>query len=610
VSQAIEPGLLHLIRHTPMRDVVRGRLSGRLDVERRIMSADLPEQARALVWRIVRRTKLWPLEKVEVADELLAHFADGLKSGATIEQLIQTFGDDERTVRLIRRAKKRNRPILWHILRAIGWAIIALVLIYLGMALFFFLGRPTVKVNYIDRLNAPLASIPQDQRAWPIYREAIIALEYRQPGKISDEQLRGLLSATPRSKDWQKLVEFLTSHADGVELIRQGAHLPTLGVVYGSGGSSDDPSVWPEATPQASGTFLFSVLLRHVSEMGLLTDVLAADAELARSRGDSDVLVRDLEALLGIVQQTNKEKFLSTANWSLRNRLVALKQISRTLSDAPQLLRDQDLQRLAHGLASVHSAAELIQMDHERMLFQDLVQRMYTDDGDGDGRLTPTGIKLLRDVTSSSPKSTLNVRGLDLLVGPANFVVCAGRRELTDEYTQLMDLAESNLRRPLREADWSEFDRRVLQMRTSGGHYRYLPLSIMMPSFQGLHTFAERFLGQRDGVLVAIALEVYKREHGEYPVSLDLLTPNLLATIPLDRITGMQVQYRLVDGTPVVYSFGMDRDDDGGRLPQDRGTPDRWRAAQWGKPTGRILDGDWVLYPEPMIDSSEIHFNE
>jgi hypothetical protein len=88
------------LRRALRRELLPGRLArtpaDRIGAARRIDGAPLPEPARDLVRRVVRRTKLWPRERAEVADELIAHFADGLADGATAENLITSFGDERR----------------------------------------------------------------------------------------------------------------------------------------------------------------------------------------------------------------------------------------------------------------------------------------------------------------------------------------------------------------------------------------------------------------------------------------------------------------------------------------------------------------------------------
>lgn len=69
-------------------------------------------------------------------------------------------------------------------------------------------------------------------------------------------------------------------------------------------------------------------------------------------------------------------------------------------------------------------------------------------------------------------------------------------------------------------------------------------------------------------LVTAIALERYHNKHGAYPVSLDLLAPEFLKTVPVDFMDGRPLRYRLTgDGHFVLYSVGLDCVDDGGKQP-------------------------------------------
>ncbi len=52
---------------TPMRDLVRGRITGRLDSKGVIGSCGLPDAASQCVRRVVKVTGLWRIEKFQVA---------------------------------------------------------------------------------------------------------------------------------------------------------------------------------------------------------------------------------------------------------------------------------------------------------------------------------------------------------------------------------------------------------------------------------------------------------------------------------------------------------------------------------------------------------------
>jgi hypothetical protein len=98
-------------------------------------------------------------------------------------------------------------------------------------------------------------------------------------------------------------------------------------------------------------------------------------------------------------------------------------------------------------------------------------------------------------------------------------------------------------------------------------------------------------------------LELYHREHGKWPESLGELSPKYLPTLPADPITGKPLHYNVVNDRPIVYSVGVDGDDDGGRLAKNKEGESRPEYAEpnhFGRDHVAVsaseTDGDWVLW--------------
>src|SRR5262249_20913889 len=127
--------------------------------------------------RVVNATRLWRLERVEVMQELIAHFTDGIASGISAEDLLERFGDETRTAALIRRAKRRNRPLTWHALRFAAWSMSSILVFYSSYAVYFLSGHPSPRVDYITNINKETGKTPVEDRAWPLYRRALIGLK-------------------------------------------------------------------------------------------------------------------------------------------------------------------------------------------------------------------------------------------------------------------------------------------------------------------------------------------------------------------------------------------------------------------------------------------------
>ncbi len=83
---------------------------------------------------------------------------------------------------------------------------------------------------------------------------------------------------------------------------------------------------------------------------------------------------------------------------------------------------------------------------------------------------------------------------------------------------------------------------------------------------------------------VACALERYHLAHGEYPETLNALTPQFIETLPHDVIGGQPLHYhRTDDGKFLLYSVGWNETDDNGK--------------DSGSDLGQILtQGDWVWH--------------
>lgn len=414
----------------------------RIKLRQRIDEAPLPEPAKELVHRVVRRTRLWKREKADVAEELIAHFTDGLAAGETGDALVEAFGDERRAAKLIRRAKRRNRPLAWHAMRGLRLMIGGLVVLYAGLAVYFHLGRPSPKVDYVAILNEPIGQIPEDQRAWPLYREALMGMSAR--GGDAPDAFQELAAARPGDERWPQTAEWLADHREPLELARRAAERPTLGFVIGPGGSAEDTALWPGQTANVSISgrtsndgLLIAVLLPHLLELRTVANALGADAAFARQAGDREQWARDVAAIRGIARQLTRDGFLVNQLVGLGVSILALEEIHQALSGAPQMFRDDDLRRLAHGLAGPDVAADLLDLRAERMIFRDLVQRAYTDDGDG--RLTPDGLRLLTDVTALPRLGDDFHDPVTLAGGPASLVLVAPRAELSRVYDRFMD---------------------------------------------------------------------------------------------------------------------------------------------------------------------------
>ncbi|MHC4710481.1 MAG: hypothetical protein ACYTA3_08670 [Planctomycetota bacterium] len=561
---------------------------GRRDARRLLGDSGLPDRLRIIVFDVVQRTRLWKSERADVTIELIGHFADGLSSGQGAEALEISFGSPPRAARLIRRAKRRQRPFVWKAwlrsLQVIGVLLAVIVAVYVAATVRLFVGRPNIAHDYLADLNAVAAAVAPTDRAWPLYRAAILELE--EPPATLDDDTR------PGHADWAEARAYLESQAEALEMLRNAASRPGLGFVAGYSIAEEDRVLWPEVEGEGLPASLASILLPYLAELRTAGRLLALDAHRAAEAGDGALATANVEAILGIARHTRETPILINDLVSLALVRMAVATLGDLLAQQPEALTDGQLLDLTHRLAAVQGGRLDVRLSGELLWFHDLMQRLYTDDGEGGGRLTARGFQSLGSITAGSPAHTGPL-------APALGLVVAGRREMTSEYMRWFAMAEAEFAKPLWRQDTGRLDRERQRVTSSRVYTaRYLPVALILPPLSRLGIEPELVTQERDAVCVAVGLELYRRRTGYWPASLESLVPDLLPMVPPDRFDGNPLRYRLVDGNPLVYSVGSDRNDDQGRAPRNkagRWDPERARLVSHGE--REPADGDWVLWP-------------
>ncbi len=621
--------LWHRLSCTRLGDLLHGRFDGSLDWRRPISDSGLPHELAAVVTDTVLATHLWRREKTDVARELVAHYQDGLAAGRTAEELVRSFGDPRQSARLIRRAKRRCRPLAWKVGRGAEIALVVLVVGYLLMGLRMLLDRPSISTDYLAILNQQAAAVPEAERAWPLYRDSLMTMgvKFSSAEDVPNPAV-AIGEAAPGDESLFESASFLQDHASSIETIRRAANRRRLGYVTSSTDyanmSSKDRQLYglpaeasrPElgTSPAGKYRYLVSSLFPCINTLQCSARILANDARHAVSEGDAERALADVFALFGISEHVQETPCLLGVLSADEIQSQAVRVIRDVLAHRPDLWTYDQLSELAHRAA----AAQIRWprgLQGERASFYDIVQRIFTDDGHGDGRLVlrvTEDANLFDFLISITPQSqgqisTLSDNRLAALVMPAANLVAASRRETTDLYDRLTDDVLSKLDTPLWEPINSpSTNEEILALENEPlGEFRYLLVRQLIDRYYDSWRYnVARSDGVRDGLFVGIALELYHREHGTWPNSLAELSPRWLPKVPVDRINGTPLGYRIVDDRPLVYSRGVDADDDLGRLPAAcEGDASTYRV---GEPRGIPAkttdfvrgwhDGDWVIW--------------
>ena len=613
-SMAVERPWWHRLWTTPLSDLLRGRMSCRLDVRAIVEASDLPEAVRGRILDTVKRTRLSRREKAGIAGELVAHFADGLEAGVPEGEMLSGFGDVRTAAKLMRRAKLRCRAWPRRAMRRTGQALAVLAVVYVVAAIYYAAGRPKVTVDYLARMNAAVQAVPEEDRAWPVYREALLGLD-----RAALRKLLKMEGIEPGGEAWDEAVRFVEDNEAALATARRAAAMGSLGVVLRTSIAAEDRALWPDEYAAQEGaepfggslgldspeTLLVAVRAPHLMELRNLHRLFAIDAARALEQGDGERVTADVEAMLGSARQVAAEQMLTGQLIARAAVMEASDSTAELLRSRPELLTDAGLRRLAHAFAAADVLSG-IRLAGERLWFEDLLQRIYTDDGRGDGHLVPGAIGLMQLTTDPGPGVPSDRPAAQLAMSPLVNAVVASRRDMKACYDRIMDRYEALFAKPYWEVRRSGLvGDEILSSMSFLQEVRYLMVATSAPALDRVYQRQEDAVARRDGLLVALALEAHRRRHRDWPGALEELVPDLLPEVPRDRFTGEPLRYRVDGGEVVVYSVGPDLDDDGGVLPAapaapdpDRSPAERFREInkRAGVSSDETPDGDWILW--------------
>jgi hypothetical protein len=604
-----------------------------------IARAGLPGPVAERIDAIVRRTRLWSDERVEVARELIAHAQDAQAAGRDGGDIAVTLGEPGKVGRLIRRAVKRKRGWVWksrvYTLRALAACLGVLLVGYGVLAVRFFTGSPQVKIDYIAQLNARDAAFGENERAWRVYEDFRVAwhgvqerlreasaipagglMEDGTPTKHRNSGIDSLPRVPADHPDAAMVREAVVAMRPEIDRLAEAARRPAIGFPYtnviGDGeaeGTTQRRAVPlpPNTSPGLEGAVI-GVLLPQLGTARSVARLLAADARYAAEDGDAALALDRATAIFALSRQLGREPFLIGRLVALAVHGLGLSVVDEILAGKPGLWDGAAIVALAHEVAASGRACNDLNMSAERMFFDDMLQRAFTDDGDGDGRLTPQGLAMLTqlmDDSWSAPTADTLPGAVNAAVGPVALVTTASRAEQRAVYDRIVSAAETVLREG--PASWPIIPQTERILGETAGRLptRLAFAEVLTPSVGRAVESVFQSRARTDATLAALAVASYRAREGRLPGSLADLTPRDLPTVTNDLMApGEALRYRVLsDGSFELYSRGADGDDDGGRAPAPSSPRDSTRdIARFSlrfdpEASAARPDGDWVLFP-------------
>jgi hypothetical protein len=543
----------------------------------------IPENAGNLIKSIIGEMRYRKEVQNDVMAELAAHFEDELRSCKTDEEkqqkaqrLIEDFGDAKLLGILLRRAKKRCRPLWRTVVARTFQTIGVLILCFILYCIYISLGKPTIAVNYVEeatRLNRPLAD--ESLNAAPIYQKAFDV--YNEPPLVKYEtgtEKKNLLDAI-KDKDWiteltkeelASLKQWLSNNTNTIELFKQ---------------ASEKPYCWWKM--QAKDNFMMAIPLPELANVRKIAKMTVWQAKLKVYNGHIEEACDDLLACYRAGKHFKGPRTL----------------IEQLVGTAIQAMAVQNMRTILHNqkvdsqlLKSFQARFEdLIDKDTyvmnykvEKFCILDFIQRCYTDNGRGSGHLIPGQLQKFMNV--------------DEVVGSAKFgageilaisVTSANRRKMSQEFEKIYSTAQEWATKTPWQLHKENVDFGMgFDKWSCLKKIRYSFVRLLTPVTARANEIAYRIKADTYATLTIIALFRYEQDKGSYPSALDdLLQTGYLKQLPMDPWSDKPLVYKTTADGFMLYSVGSDFKDDGGQVVRDAK----------GKIKPYADEGDWVFWP-------------
>jgi hypothetical protein len=540
---------------------------------------NIPASAAKFIKIVIKKMMYRRNVREDVQAELISHFEDELhdcksdqEKQRRAEQLICDFGDAKLLAVLMRRAKKRCRPV-WKKILVRSLHVFGVTFLYILICTSpMIIGRPTIKVNYIDWLNEFVqADRNESDNARPYYDKAanlyaempywMVSSYAEWPTDFNDTELKSL-------SNW------LESNKDAFEMLRTATERPYYWSRYQK--STEVESIKGRSTEGFVPDLMKSIIPDLMKSFAGYRPIALAMREQIRYEayiGNVDEALRDCVVLVKFGDHLRgrgllTEQLIGSAIEALGHGRIF--EVLEKVDVPPEALKNTQ-QELRNQF---RKEKQVIRLEAEKVFWYDQIQRSFTDDGQGSGRVLARGV----------PYATM-VDWKDSLWRFLTFSY-PSRREIVAQIERYFNKADELIRKTphslyisgVAPDNWSEvLHTNLAMLREQGLGYNIL------------WRLGWRLKTNRSALLTLLAIMRYQKEQRKYPASLDeLVEADYLDELPIDPFADKPLVYKKMKDNFILYSVGLNFTDDGGKVVRD----DKGRLIRmWSD------QGDWVFWP-------------
>jgi hypothetical protein len=534
----------------------------------------LPACACEFIKTVVRKMRYRKKVGEEVEAELAAHFEDELKECKAdtereqkAKQLVGGFGDVKLLAVLLRRAKKRCRP-LWRTAVARTFQTTGIIILcFILYVVWFLTGKPVITKDYIAEFNNLVRPVADESlNAAPLYNKAIEVFE-ELPDDVSEGLGKQYYEVTEEDK--QLIGKWLTDNDEVLELVIAGTQKPYYWQHY-------------------EGEEMLSVLLPHLSGFRKLAFSLRWRIQLRAEQGRYEDAFSDIKTCyrfgrhvkgtkLVLIEQLVGIAIEAIAVGNLRSILSEHQIDATTLeglqTDFEQMLAGEDFTMSFEG---------------EKMFIYDEIQRCFTQDRFGGGHLYLSRIGTIADVTDKTAEELI----VEVIFTPEGWARAIkvlffhpNKQQTREAADRFYAYCETFAQKTPAQIRTQGIDVHKETMKIVGDN---VLLSILTPALERAAEMGHRHRTNVEATITILALQRYKADKGSYPENLQqLISAGYLRQLPIDVFRDKPLVYRKTGDSFILYSVGKNFEDDGGKPGADRkGKPRLWDD-----------DGDSIFWP-------------
>jgi hypothetical protein len=485
-------------------------------------SENLPNSAVEYINLVIKNMRYRKIARNEVREELIDYFEMYLKDCATneekeqkVQQLISEFGDPKILAVLMRRAKKRCRP-LWRTVAARTFQALATMIILLILYIaWFFSVKPVITTDYIAEINKLVRPSADDSlNAATIYNKAFDAL-------VDVNNVKELLRSNYYdANDEQKnlIRQWLAKNDASLAIVTKGTKLPYCWQLY----QSKDPE-----------QSMMSVLLPYLMPSRDIAYALCWRAWLNAQSSDFNSAFQDIDTCYRLGRHYKGGKILI-------EQLVGMAIEARAMQTVRQMLDTCKIE--SSSLADFQQRLQtLIDSDNfkpdfgfEKLCTYDEIQRCFTDSRFGPSHLYPKRIMQLYEINNENPRReplvdiilTLKVSP-DILFGPTKTETIANTNAFYKLFNENLSKTPAQVK-----AEGVDINEQTWQIVNNNIFLKYL-----MPSLGRINIVAFRNKIDAESTTLLIAIVRYKQDTGAFPESLDkLMEKDISNRFPLTHL--------------------------------------------------------------------------